>query len=254
MCGISKITLLYLLPLDLSPCLGLYIIMATYRAVSHVIFDLDGLLINTETLYTRATQKVLDEYGKKLTWEIKVKVMGKTSLEAAQMIIDELELPLTPVELNDKLAVHYEAIFPSAELLPGAERLVRHLHSNNVPIAIATGSGDKNFKLKTDHLKEFIALFHHVVLSSSDPEVKRGKPAPDAFLICASRFPDKPSNEKILVFEDAPNGVEAAVTAGMQVVMVPDPQLDEQHRKKNATLILDSLEQFRPEEFGLPNW
>lgn len=85
---------------------------------------------------------------------------------------------------------------------------------------------------------------------STDPEVKNGKPAPDIFLIAASRFPDQPSPDNCLVFEDAPNGVKAAQSAGMQCVMVPEDYVPENMR--TATQVLKSLEDFKPEEFGLP--
>lgn len=72
----------------------------------------------------------------------------------------------------------------------GAERLLRHLHSKGVNIALATSSSRENFELKTTHHGDVFKLFHHIVTGSSDPEVKHGKPAPDIFLICASRFPE----------------------------------------------------------------
>lgn len=106
-------------------------------------------------------------------------------------------------------------------------------------------------EIKTAKHQELFKLFHHKVMGSTDPDVKVGKPAPDIFLVAASRFPDKQSGENCLVFEDAPNGVRAAVDAGMQVVMVPDKNLAEEQRKL-ATLVIESLEDIKLEDFGLP--
>lgn len=83
--------------------------------------------------------------------------------------------------------------------------------------------------------------------------MKRGKPDPECFIVTARRFEENPEPEKVLVFEDAVNGVESAAAAGMQVVMVPDSRLDRSFCK-NATLVLNSLEEFRPEIFGLPKF
>jgi pseudouridine-5'-monophosphatase len=79
----------------------------------------------------------------------------------------------------------------------GAEKLVKHLHQHKVPIAIASGSDHHNFELKTVNHRDLFGLFHHAVLSSSDPEVKHGKPAPDCFLIAAARFPEPPKPENV---------------------------------------------------------
>lgn len=82
-------------------------------------------------------------------------------------------------------------------LFAGAERLIDHLYTNNVPIAVATSSGKDTFKVKTAKYQHIFSKFHHVVLGSADSEVKQGKPAPDIFLVCATRFDDKPLPEKV---------------------------------------------------------
>lgn len=81
----------------------------------------------------------------------------------------------------------------------GAEKLVRHLSASNVPIAVATSSGLESVELKTTNHKELFKLFHHIVAASSDPTIKQGKPAPDVFLACASRFSDQPEPTKVSI-------------------------------------------------------
>lgn len=206
---------------------------------------------DTENLYTVATNLVTEPYGKKYTWDIKVQVMGKTSVESAEYVIKALDLPLSTDEYINLMEEKVQALFPTCKLLPGVARVIRHLHKHKVPIAIATSSKTNSFLLKTQNHSEFVSLFNHVVCGSDDPEVLAGKPAPDTFLVCAQRFDDKPPPDKVLVFEDSPNGVEAAVAAGMQVIMIPDPRVDPKQCKL-ATLVLKSMEDFKPEMFGLP--
>lgn len=222
-----------------------------FKKVTHCIFDMDGLLLDTETLYTVIYNQITQKYGKTYTWEHKVKIMGFKSNEAAQAIVDMLELPISGKEFENQLAEAYKDIFPMCNLMPGVERLLQHLKKNNIPIALATSSSRDSSNIKTQKWEHIFDLFLHKVYGGSDPEVKRGKPNPDIFLIAAQRFPDNPEPSKCLVFEDSPNGVDAAIAAGMQVVMVPDPMLDKKYIK-NATIVLNSLEDFRPELFGLP--
>lgn len=79
----------------------------------------------------------------------------------------------------------------------GVDRFIRHLHKNNVPFAIATSSTKESFDVKTSKHKSLFSLFNHVVTGGSDPDVKHGKPAPDIFLTCASRFSDRPYPNKV---------------------------------------------------------
>ncbi|XP_058062733.1 probable pseudouridine-5'-phosphatase isoform X1 [Anopheles bellator] len=225
--------------------------MASFGKVTHCIFDMDGLLLDTEVLYTQVTQSIAEPYGKTYTWEIKQSIMGLQRDEAAEAIVAALELPLTPAEYVEVSNDLINRTMEQCQLMPGAERLVRHLHRHNVPIALATSSGVDSVEVKTKNHRELFELFGHKVMGSSDPDVKEGKPAPDIFLVAASRFADSPPPDRCLVFEDAPNGVTAAIAAGMQAVMVPDPRVEEDQRK-HATLVLRSLEDFQPEQFGLP--
>ncbi|KAL0123830.1 hypothetical protein PUN28_005988 [Cardiocondyla obscurior] len=223
----------------------------TYNKVTHCIFDMDGLLLDTEQLYSEAFNRIANRYGKEVTWELKAQTMGFKTVDVIAFMIKTLELPITVDEFQKEVVGNYRELFPRANPMPGVVRLLTHLKKNNIPIALATGSDKLNYDLKTTRWHDLFEIFNHKVLGGSDSEVKRCKPNPDIFFIAARRFSDNPDPSKCLVFEDAPNGVQAAIKAGMQVVMVPDPNLPKEYTKE-ATLVLNNLEEFQPEMFGLP--
>jgi pseudouridine-5'-monophosphatase len=222
-----------------------------FKTVTHVIFDMDGLLIESESIYDKIIDGIAKEYGKSYTEECKIKVLGTPEVDTARIVVNELGLPITPEEFLETYKKRQLEELAHPPLLPGAKELVKHLYKNEIPIAVATSSSQEAMQLKTKDHQEMFKLFHHIVCGSTDPAVKNGKPAPDIFLVCASRFPDKPSPSNCLVFEDAPNGVKGAISAGMQAVMVPAPYIPND-LTKHATQSLKSLTHFKPELFGLP--
>ena len=178
--------------------------------------------------------------------------MGRTGAEGAKIITSELNLPITWEEYSDLVDVEYRKVFSQfIPAMPGAERLVRHLHAKGIPIAVATSSKGFTFTLKTKPHQDLFSLFHHVVIASEDPAISRGKPDPETFLVCASRFKNPPEDmSSVLVFEDSVAGVQAANAANMKSVWVPDPRMPLD--SVVPFLLLKSLEEFKPEQFGIP--
>lgn len=222
-------------------------------SITHVIFDMDGLLLDTEKFYTEVQVNILARYNKTFDWSLKAKMMGMKAIESARVFVEETGISdfLTAEDFLIQREDMLQNMFPSSELMPGVSRLIRHLHLNGIPICVATGSHKRHFELKTQRHGELFSLMHHIVLGD-DPEVKKGKPSPDIFLAAAKRFEGDPIDPcNILVFEDAPAGVAAAKNAGMSVVMVPDARLNSSFHGA-ADEILGSLLDFNPGHWGLP--
>jgi HAD superfamily hydrolase (TIGR01509 family) len=218
------------------------------HSVTHVLYDMDGLLLDTEPFYTEVTQAIVGRYGHTFEWSLKSRMMGKREADSARILVDSLQLPITPEDYLRERGSMLAVLFPKAQAMPGARRLTEHLAGHGIPQAVASSSHRRDFELKITQHREWFACFQCVVLGD-DPAVKRGKPAPDIFLAAAVRMGAEPS--QCLVLEDAPSGVEAARAAGMTVVAVPNPAVSPD-AYRDANHILSSLEFFDPAFWGLP--
>lgn len=200
-------------------------IRSRVRAVSDglaILFDLDGVLLDTEPLYTLATQTVLEPFGKTYDWSVKRHIMGRDERVGARYLVENLELPISPDELLRNRAPILRKLFAQSPAMPGAPEFVAALAARDIPMAVGTSSERELFALKSrDH-----AWFSHfrAVVCGDDPGVTAKKPAPDIYLLAARALGAVPA--QCLVFEDSPAGVQAALAAGMRVVAVPDPAMD----------------------------
>jgi pseudouridine 5'-phosphatase len=210
-----------------------------------VIFDLDGVLLDTEPLYTRATQQVVAEWGKPFDWSIKGDMIGRSALDGARYLIGALGIPLAPEEYLARRKPLLDALFPTAEPIGGARELVELLSGRGVPLAVATSSDAAQYRLKTSRHPWFSRF--QAVVCGDDPRIGKLKPAPDIFLVTAELLGADP--RCCLVFEDSLAGVAAARAAGMPVVALPDPNMDAT-RYGDADLVLGSYAELRLEDLG----
>ncbi|KAL1560620.1 bifunctional riboflavin kinase/FMN phosphatase-like isoform X1 [Salvia divinorum] len=216
--------------------------------ISAVIFDLDGTLLNTEDVTKNVLKNFLAKYGRVQDSDKEKKRLGMTFKESSLTIVNDYDLPLTTEEYVKEILPMYQGTWLLAKPLPGANRLMRHLHKHGVPFGLASNSLRKNIEGKISHHDGWKDNFN-VILGSD--EVESGKPAPDLFLEAAKRMDMDPSC--CLVIEDSVVGVKAGKAANMKVVAVPSLE-NESDSYSIADSILHSLLEFQPEHWGLPEF
>ena len=208
--------------------------------ITHLIYDFDGLLLDTEPIYCQVNQIIASRYGKTFTPEIHRMIMGRQALDCAQILVRELDLPLSAqAHLQARNEIIYD-LLPKAKPMPGAMEITRYFFEKGVPQAIATSSASITFNKKVLHYQDWLKCFDVIVLGD-DPAVKQSKPAPDSFLVAAKRLGAEA--KRCLVLEDSPAGIKAAKAAGMWAVAVPAPQMNQQLYVQ-ADEIVSSLPEF----------
>jgi len=207
-----------------------------------VIFDLDGLLADTEPLWSESTDLLLKRRGHRFDPALKPDFMGRHPLEVAGRLIKHYDLTGDSADrlLEERLAI-LEQLYAERRIapMPGAVVLVEALALQGTPMAVASGSPTR---LLGSVLSQ-IALTSHLPVQVGSDQVQCGKPAPDLFLLAARRLGVAP--ESCVVLEDAITGVDAARAAGMAVVAVPGPAIPRE-RVVHADLVVASLEQLTP--------
>ncbi|HCS79163.1 TPA: HAD family phosphatase [Patescibacteria group bacterium] len=185
--------------------------------ISAVIFDLDGLLVDSTPLQLKASHKFLENYGK-LHFTSHAGREGMRMIDIIEEYKDIYDLPGSVEDLyHQRQQIFFEMAHNELQLFPGALPLLAELNLRGLKLALAT-SGDRDYLqlifAKFPELKNYFI----VVISSED--VLQGKPSPEVFTKTAQKL-GLPANECV-VLEDSANGILAAKAAGMQVICVPN--------------------------------
>lgn len=184
--------------------------------VSAVIFDMDGVIVESERLWDEAREELVKETGGRWGAGAQRAMMGMSSNQWSVYVRDELQVPLTAEEINvrvvDRLIELYREDFP---LIEGAPETVRAA-AERWPLAIASSSNRELIDLVID-LAGVADAFQTTV---SSEEVGKGKPDPAVFLAAAEQLGVDPA--ECVVIEDSGNGIRAGANAGMRVIAVPN--------------------------------
>ena len=206
--------------------------------IKAVLFDMDGLMVDTESLSTEAFINSAKVQGYNMTKEETLKVLGFTKANIYQFWIDYFQG--TNVDGKKLVDDHYEYIenvlyTVGPEKMPYVEELLKYLRENNYKIAVASSSDTADIKNNLEKTK----LEKYIDEIASGAEVENGKPAPDVFLLAAKRL--GVDAKDCLILEDSKAGIKAGKASGARVFMVPDMFTVDKECEDTADRILTNL-------------
>jgi HAD superfamily hydrolase (TIGR01509 family) len=210
--------------------------------IEAVVFDLDGVLVDSEPVWEQVRRQVVAEHGGHWAADTQQRLMGMSTAEWARYLSQELGTGLPPDTIAamviDRMRARYQAQVP---VMPGAAGAVRRLAAR-WPLGLASSSPPVLIGAALDGA----GLAGCFAVAMSTQQVARGKPAPDIYLAVADRLGHSP--ERCAAVEDSANGIRSAAAAGLAVIAVPHPRYPPGPGALSAaSLVLTSLAELTPE-------
>jgi HAD superfamily hydrolase (TIGR01509 family) len=184
-------------------------------AIEAVVFDLDGVIIDSEESWEEVRRAYAAEHGRQFLPDSQERMMGMSTGEWSRHLAVDVGIGVPPeqvaTDVLDRMAVRYRSALP---LVPGAVEAVRRV-ADRFPLALASSSA----RILIDQVLESAGLTDAFRVTLSTEEVARGKPFPDVYLEAAKRLGLRPA--VCAAVEDSSNGLRSAAAAGMTVIAVP---------------------------------
>jgi HAD superfamily hydrolase (TIGR01509 family) len=210
--------------------------------IEAVVFDLDGVLLDSEQLWDKAREQLARERGGRWHDQAQRDMMGMSSLEWSRYMHETIGLPEPPEEISREVVERLTALYRKRlPAIPGAKEAVERLAAD-YKLGLASSSNRELIDLAL----ELLGVAHLFAATVSSEEVTRGKPAPDVYLEAARRLGIEPA--RAAAVEDSQNGILAAKAAGMRVIAIPNRHFppDEQALAR-ADVTLGSLAELTAE-------
>ncbi len=185
--------------------------------LSAIIFDMDGLMVDTEPLSRRAWAQVLAFYGLELDDAVYGRMIGHRTDKATQIFLDNYDIPLTAAEtMQQKDMIFQDILAKGTPIMPGLMELHVAIARRGLPWAVATSSP----RAQAEYILTELGLRQSCRAIAGGDEVAHGKPAPDIYLLAAERLGISP--QRCLALEDSAPGCQAAAQAGMVTIAIPN--------------------------------
>lgn len=209
--------------------------------VQCVIFDMDGVIIDSEALHKKAYYQTFESIGVNVSEELYKTLTGSSTINAFQKLVAHFQLDLNPEDLVQDKRRRYVEFFendPNLHLVDGVEELIRHLFAQGTKLVLASSSAMVNINRVFNRFD----LNQYFVAKISGADLTQSKPHPEIFEKAAELGSTK--REHCIVIEDSDNGVQAANDAGIFVVGFRNPLAADQ-TLENANMVINQFSELQ---------
>lgn len=202
------------------------------------IFDMDGLLINSEHIIMQACIEAARDIGIQYTQKQFIELIGRAAADSSRIMAEQLGGIDNLQQVGQRVDVilaKRNHVFP---LKKGAEPLLKHYQMQGITCSVASSSSHQHI----EHRLSYVNVLDYFSHTTSGQEVSKGKPNPDIYLLAIQKL--GLTAEDCIAFEDSEQGARAAIAAGLKVVVVPDLQEPSAFVKQHSYQVVESLEAF----------